>query len=173
MSWNAPVDRVPGELITAAIWNRDQDNFRFLREEYNLGMHRNSNQAIGSGADDNIDWDVEEYDNSFAHDVSTNPDEWTYPVAGLYLITGQISWAADSTGRRQVKLNTGAAVLVRELSFAAPPSTGTFIQPVACMEKVSAATVREVAVFQDTGGDLNLQSGVTGTALQVALLYQD
>jgi len=65
-------------------------------------LSKTGNQSINNLSITAITWDTELKDTNAFHDNSTNNSRITIPAGkgGLYLITGQVSYAANSTGYR-------------------------------------------------------------------------
>lgn len=101
------------------------------------------------------EWDTDSY-----HDPGgANPSRLTFPAGleGVYRVTATAVFAANSTGRRLIRIQkNGSAVVGRSDQNA----TGTGVTTVAAVAEVSVAASDyvEVYVFQDSGGSLNLDT---------------
>lgn len=124
--------------------------------------YHNADQSLSNITLTAIALNSERNDTDVIHDTSTNNSRLTCKTAGVYLIVGQLTYAANATGIRkcairfngttyignQDNLNSGA-------SLACPVSTAT-IYPMAVNDYV------EMVGYQDSGGSLNVMTAPGG-----------
>jgi len=120
--------------------------------------------ALTNAAFTSIQFQSEDYDTVSGHDNVTNNSRYTCQVAGLYVFTGKVAFAANATGQRAMQwaLN-GTAVSGSQDSWPA----------VAAVERQFVATTYEAVLavndyvelqaFQDSGGSLNTSVATAGT----------
>jgi len=129
-----------------------------------LMLSRNATQSISSGVDTAISWDtkIRTIGGPASWWSSGDPTAIVCPWVGVYLVTVNIAWAQNATGYRVVRLNQGSTlgtsnyianytIKSTEASEAAEYSFITKHVDVA-----TAGQVYKIAVWQNTGGALNL-----------------
>lgn len=107
------------------------------------------------GVGTSLTFDSERFDTRSLHSTSANTGRLTAPVAGLYVITAQIEWAANGVGERDLILNlNGTTNIARSLH----PTTavGTTAQSISTLYKLAANDYVQVVVRQTSGGNLNV-----------------
>jgi hypothetical protein len=114
-----------------------------------------------------LPWDAENYDTTAFHDNSTNNTRLTIPSGhgGKYIFIGQVSFAANATGYREIKLvvNGGATFAY---SSSAAYSASNLILNIAAIYFFSAGDYIELYAYQSSGGTLNWnQAGCAGFQL--------
>ncbi len=125
-----------------------------------------SNQAITTGTIAAVSWHATDWDDA-AWWSSGSPTILTVPTGrgGRYLISGNVVFAANSTGRRVVRLEVGSTVKSR---FDGNAVTG---QPTSLASTVIATLIAGDTVtlraFQDSGSTLDLD---VSTAANIAWL---
>ena len=123
-----------------------------------LNISNNSATALGDSAGS---W-TEIYDIGTWHDASTNPDRFTFPTIGYYLVAITQRWATDSAGYREIKVRHTASgstsdILVDRISnvgFTTPYSTASTVVYIA-----NTADYLTVTAYQNSGGTLALEGG--------------
>lgn len=123
---------------------------------------RSTDQSISSGAWTAISFSSATWDDRpsgvSAQWSSGSPTRLTCRANGLYLITGHLSFAGNSTGRRigRVYLNGST-----EIALQSHPAIST--NPVhltfSVLRKLTAGDYIELGAFQDSGGALNVLTG--------------
>jgi len=103
-----------------------------------------------------VTWDSEEYDTDDMHDTVTNNTRITFNTAGKYSILAQSEWEANSGGFRFMdimKNGVDSIARVRNLADNASEHNIAFVGEFAVGDYI------ELEVFQDTGGNLDFESG--------------
>lgn len=123
--------------------------------------YNNANISIGNGSTTAITLNSERYDTDTFHSTSVNTGRLTVPagLAGTYLISAAVSFASNATGARAIQLwvNGGGAVIATTFVPATGGGLPTDIA-VSTLYRLSAADYIELAVYQSSGGSLNLTS---------------
>jgi hypothetical protein len=65
---------------------------------------RTSAQTINSGSFTPINLTTETWDTASMHSTSSNTSRLRAPIAGTYLITANVSWLSNNTGRRSLEI---------------------------------------------------------------------
>jgi hypothetical protein len=124
-----------------------------------------SSQTISNAIDTDLSFDVASYDNdSF---FGLNHTHLTVPVDGVYAITANVYWEANSTETRFVGIckNDGGdcpfsgTVLASQFGLATPAAQGSMAQSVSTQAKLSAGDFVAVGVYQNSGGSLHVEPG--------------
>jgi len=122
-----------------------------------------SNLLIANNAVSNITWNSEIYD--FGAMFAPPALNITIPITGEYLIAGYVEFAANSTGQRGISIATpnGASEdLDLRVDAAASGTTGL---SVSMIYSLTALDTIQLAVFQDSGGNLNILANRCGIAV--------
>lgn len=158
MAYTTPRTWVAGEYPTAAQLNANvRDNVSFLANPPACRVYHNANQTTTTAVHLSLALNSERYDTASMHSTVTNNSRITIPVAGLYLVTGHLEWAAgNTTGVRQAEL------FLNGLTFIAMQSAAGVAQiiqmTVSTVYKFAAADYVELAAFQNSGVGLNINS---------------
>jgi uncharacterized protein YjbI with pentapeptide repeats len=124
-------------------------------------VRRTTSQSIPSGSFNAIQLTSETWDNGGLHS-NVNNTRLTAPIDGVYLITANVFWAANTTGRRDL----GIAVNGGFVAFDARPATSAVSEvPLAVTTTylLEAGDFVEAKVEQTSGGALNLDAGSGGS----------
>lgn len=152
------------ELITVQKMNEQwQDNISLLlnppacRVYNNAGLTHTSTgnwQALSG-------FNSERYDTASMHSTSVNTGRITVPIAGLYLITGNVEFAANGTGIRGIKVRANGTTDLGAIFF--PNNGGSLGTGVALatVYKLAANDYIELHAFQNSGGNLGLSSAAS------------
>jgi hypothetical protein len=104
-----------------------------------------------------VTFDSERFDPNAMHDTSTNTTRITAVNAGYYLIGGSVTWTANATGRRIIRIlyNNTTQIAGQE----GDPTTNTALQmSVATFYQLAATDYVEFGVYQNSGGNLNVNA---------------
>jgi hypothetical protein len=119
-----------------------------------------ANQSIANATETALTFDAEVYDIGAVHSTSSNTSRFTVPASagGLYIAIGQVEFASNVTGQRQMRIRTNgsAAAYSGWVVMQAVTSGGaaTKFQTMAILA-LAAADYVEFMVYQDSGGALN------------------
>lgn len=130
---------------------------QFATSVYNSAAQTLTNNTITA-----ITFDTESYDRGSCHDNAVNPARITVPTggAGLWIFGGFITYAANNTGSRAATLRgNGAATLAQTRVLTNTTAAALTSIPVTAIVSVVDADYVELLGFQDSGGNLNANSG--------------
>lgn len=143
-------------------------NFKRLSEAVNhpVPQARVTNNAALSPANNTptaLTFNTERFDSGDLHSLSVNTGRLTAPITGLYAVGCMVEFAANATGIRSVQIRLTTVGGVGPTTIAADtrvPLTGavTICSPVPAVWQFTAGDWVDVAVFQTSGGALNVQS---------------
>jgi hypothetical protein len=165
MAYVTPRTWTTGELATAAMLNQDvRDNVAFLANPPACRVYHNATQTVATSTRTALAFNTERYDTAAMHDTATNNSRITFPVAGLYLITGHVEWAlnADPDGLRQLEIRANGSdsqILAIQGSVFNPAST-TLEQSISTVHKFAAAEYVQLTAFQNSGSTFTINSVV-------------
>lgn len=134
------------------------DSTDFVRDiAYKVSAYRDNTAftLTTSGTLYAIPLNAEEFDSHSQHDNSTNPERLTCVKAGVYLITGQVSFAANATGNRDALLRVNGTNYVGQTRYLTMASGSTSV-PVFAMVELAVGDYVELIGRQYSGGSLNL-----------------
>lgn len=120
-------------------------------------VYRTLPQTIPNTTATVIAFGPERYDNDGIHDSAANTSRLTAPVSGIYQITGQIAWAANATGVRQLKVTLNGATDIAVIT-ASITADAAHRQQITTLYKLEFGDYVELAVYQSSGGNLNVDA---------------
>jgi hypothetical protein len=122
-------------------------------------LSRSGSLTVTTSTTTPVDWNTEESDVGGLHDNVTNPERITVPTGGnrgIWLLTATIDWAANATGYRSMSIVKNGTTTLAQNSVANIGGTvGPIHGAVAIDPAPSVGDWYRVAVFQDSGGNLN------------------
>lgn len=132
-------------------------------------------QSINDSANLQVLFDTQVFDNGGCVDLGNN--QLVAPVAGTYVITTGIRWAANATGVRLVQFVQGVSFdmisAFDQRNGASSQETSQVISEVFQVSSVNAPATIAVNVLQTSGGALNIGAGAsTPTFASIGLLYE-
>lgn len=122
-------------------------------------VRRTIDQSIADNTNTVIQFNSEAFDTAAMHDNTTNNTRLTAPVAGKYLVTGNVAWAASGVDRRLIEFSKTSGVTqttVAENTVDPVQTAVTTIQGLSTVVDMAGGDYVELAVFQHTGGALNV-----------------
>ncbi|MBI4637673.1 MAG: hypothetical protein HY727_15150 [Candidatus Rokubacteria bacterium] len=120
--------------------------------------YHNADQAITTATETALALNSERYDTDGIHDTVTNNSRLTCQTAGKYLIVGIARFKEHATGQRRLSIQlNGVTVIARATE---PTNSGTAVTElaVATVYDLAATDYVELIAYQDSGGNLNVES---------------
>jgi hypothetical protein len=112
-----------------------------------------------------ISWDGEVYDTDTMHDSGSNPSRIVFQTAGLWLITGVLGVASNTSGNRQIEMRLNSAgsssggTSLRTWVY--PPASGaTTAVPFNLQRLFTATDYIEVFGLQTSGSTLSVNGSM-------------
>lgn len=137
-------------------------------------LKKSANQSIANNTGTAITFDQENFDTDGFHSTSTNTSRITIPSgkAGYYLITGTLSYAANSTGGRWCFVKKNGAAYIGPWSMQAPTASGQWAAgAISHIGNFAQGDYIELFAEHTAGTSLNVNGGSEeGTVLQVEFL---
>ncbi len=134
--------------------NTDYD---IIATPFGVEVNISGAEAITTSSATFISFDDEQQDIYGLHDTSTNPDRVQIPLNGWYDMSCAASFAANSSGRRQLFISQGAAPTHMGIQQYPAYTSGGLPMAMAVNRYLVAGEYVKCGVFQDSGGDLNIQ----------------
>ncbi len=110
-----------------------------------------------------LSWDTDIYDTDNFHDTSTNNNRITIPTGldGYYLVGAVVRYSGNTDGARDIRIEkNGTRVWLGQTTY---PSTTTGAEvSTSVVLYLAAGDYIEVAVWQNSGSTLKIESGTTG-----------
>ena len=104
----------------------------------------------------------EVYDSHTQHDNSTNPERFVCKKAGVYIVVGMVSYAANATGTRDALLRVNGSTYVGNNRYLAMTSGSTSV-PVSAIVDLEVNDYVELIGRQYSGGSLTLYYANSGS----------
>ena len=126
---------------------------------------RTSAQSVPSAADTTVVWQAAEYDSRPSGLAQWTSAGFVCRVAGIYNVTAVWPWAANATGRRNMKLllNGTSPTSNGIIGDAIPASAWENITSVSDQIALNVGDTLRMVVAQDSGGNLNGGKGASAT----------
>lgn len=145
-----------GDTVPASWFDQARDNLEHLARPAGCVVERTASVTLSNNTSTEIEFTAADLrDTDSFHDTGTNPERITIPsgLGGWYIVTAQVSFAANSSGRRFIgwRINgSGAGV---QLSVSPDPTNTCVLQ---CTGELllSAGQYLSVGVLQSSGGNL-------------------
>jgi len=149
--------RITGNLNVTGDLNITGDlNVEGTFNDVSVKVTKTTDQSIPNNVLTMVNWDSEEYDTDDMHDTVINNSRITFNTAGKYSILAQSEWGINSGGFRFMdimKNGVDSIARVRDLADNAAEHNIAFVGEFAVGDYI------ELEVFQDTGGNLDFESG--------------
>lgn len=138
--WGNPIQAASGSGYTQGARVYDSDG---------QTINNNSLTAIG--------FDSERYDTDTCHDAGSNT-KLTATTAGKYIIIGNVQWAANTTGRRELAIRMDGTTYIGT-DTRDPAVNVSYYQQVSTIWDMAATHYVELMVYHniDGGGTLNIE----------------
>ncbi len=98
-------DKVSGDVFSETMWDTHiRDNINNMIVPPAAGIRKAAVQSLANNTLTTFTFDTENFDTDTLHDNVTNNSRITYGTTGVYVVTAYASWAANTTGRREIQL---------------------------------------------------------------------
>jgi hypothetical protein len=140
--------------VAPATWgDQIHSNLEFLIDPPGCSVFDSGTQSIADLTQTAMLADSENFDNDAMHSTVTNTSRITCQTAGRYLLTANVSFVANATGRREVRFRVNGSTIINGILYT---SHGTDIwRGSVCRTVVLNATdYVECMVHQNSGAAL-------------------
>jgi hypothetical protein len=108
-----PAQEAPGLPVASSLWNAQvRDGYGFL---LNVPVFVGTQTAAQSNIVDNtwtpINLNTSQVDTYSGHSNTVNNSRYVAQLAGYYIVTGVVCWAANATGARAVRIHVNGVVV--------------------------------------------------------------
>lgn len=126
-------------------------------------VYNSVNISISNGTPVNLTADSERWDTDGIHSTISNLDRLVCQTAGTYIIFGNAAFAANVNGRRRLllRLNAGATNIAVDQRNASV--SGTTTCTIVTKYRLSVSDYVVFAVYQDSGGSLNVEASLNNS----------
>lgn len=173
MAWTAVFTFLVGGVVTAAQLNSYlSDNTDYLKTDLDTHVaagpfsdhgvnpsvcaYHNAAQTIANATDTYLVFNSERWDNASMHSTSSNTGRLVAPVAGKYLVTARILWAASNTAYHRIQFYTNRTDNWHtevKMNPTTDESGGTMVSAV---DDLALNDYMEVRVYHKHGGNLDV-----------------
>lgn len=118
-------------------------------------------QSLSNDTDTISTFNTETFDVDGYHDNSVNNSRLTIPTGktGYFLIVAQNTWAANTTGTRNMRIKKNGSTYIAASESPANVSSFNKADTISSIAYLVATDYVEVEVYQNSGGSLNVNSG--------------
>ncbi len=138
----------------AATTSNDLSKFQSATQARS-SAYRSSTQSISNASWVALSFDSNAYDYGPVHSTTSNATRFTAPATGEYHLVGQVTFAADTTGQRGIRIiKNGTVAAAYTLVDATGGGHYTYLNASASVE-MTAGDYVEVQVYQNRGSALS------------------
>lgn len=161
------VDADPSRPNNGDIWfNSNTNLLKFVDENATVRLvtpsqvyGRSSSTSATQSFTTATDTQITAFDSSAGNGVTVGAGSLTINTAGRYMVNARVTWTANVTGLRRLRLLKGATQVAIDLQT--PSSTLAFQNTITLAEYVFAAgDVLTLYGYQNSGGALSLNAGL-------------
>ena len=174
MSWgNRPVNwDAPGQPDLGEDRQKILDQIEFLTSPPMAELRRTTAFSIPNSSTTAIQFDSAVIDN-YSGWVAGSPSRWTVPVAGIYLVSGLLSWASNATGLRTAEIGVNGTTVPGTQTRITPVSgSATAIPTLAKLITLAVNDYVELRSFQSSGGALNTDAALTDDYTSISICWK-
>lgn len=158
MPYTSPGDVTTGTTITSAWGNLVGDATDYLANPPACRAYHNAAQSPANNTETALALNSERYDTNSMHDTVTQNSRITFTTAGLYVVNGSASWAANATGVRQIGIRLGGVTYIAVELELTPGGTIVCQQTISTTYKFTAGQYVELVAYQNSGAALAVNS---------------
>lgn len=119
-------------------------------------VYNNANISIGNATNTILTFNSERWDTTAGiHSLVTNTSRLTCPIAGKYLIGGNVRWDANATGVRDLQILLNNTTYIGRVYMGATAAIN-YAQSIVTLYDLAAGDYVELRVYQNSGGALDV-----------------
>ena len=122
-------------------------------------VYNSANISIPNATTTVLTFNTERYDTNNLHSTSSNTSRITFQSAGKYELSAVVRFAANGTGTRYIQFRLNGTTFIASESSGAVTSGDAVDLSISTLYNFAANDYVEVAVYQNSGGALNVVSG--------------
>lgn len=156
--WDLPEDREQflEILLRSILIAIDADLKTYAGTPYAARVYNSANISVSNVTGTALTFNSEVRDDGSLHDTGSNTDRLTAPVAGWYLVWGNLEFASNATGFRTLSFRVGATPDIHGAEQAVAVSGDVTIVASACLVHLNANDYVRMFAYQNSGGALNV-----------------
>ncbi|MGE5592880.1 MAG: hypothetical protein ACM3X3_04240 [Betaproteobacteria bacterium] len=116
----------------------------------------NAAQSIANVTNTVLAFNSERFDTDGIHDTAINNSRLTCKTAGKYYIAGNVRFASNSTGFRELNIILNGSTIIARVALPAASASPTVLQ-IATVYDLAVGNYVELIVYQNSGGALNVE----------------
>jgi hypothetical protein len=129
-------------------------------------------QSVTASTFTALTFTAEDLDSHGGHSTSSNTSRYTAQVAGWYLLSGKVAWAASTTGRRaSAWAKNGSIINASQINYDVDSATGAEHSAATILVSLAVTDYVELQVFQDTAGALSTDVSNAAVQSYMAVLW--
>lgn len=128
-----------------------------------------SNISIGTSSETALALDSEAFDTDAIHDTSTNTSRLTCKTAGVYIIGGNVEFAANGNGTRTARIRLNGTTFIGSQKTLSPTLSPAMVS-VVTIYSLSVGDYVELTAIQSSGGNLDVLALSNSPTLWMAKL---
>lgn len=129
----------------------------YIGDDKSARVFHSANQSLTDATVTVLAFDSERFDTDTIHDTATNNSRLTATTAGKYWIHGQVNYADNATGRRDLTIRLNGTTTIADVRVNPISGADTTVE-VSTFYDLSATDYVELLAFQNSGGALNVQA---------------
>lgn len=159
VTWDIPLARLDVNLAgVITVTDRRVWLYQLMNNAPCARAYHDVNQAIPSGAWTPLAFNQERFDNDAIHDLVANNSRLTCQTPGKYQITGQVRFALSGAGTvRNIEIYLNGATSLA-WATALPSGAASMNFTITTLYTLALGDFVQLRAFQDTGGNLNVDS---------------
>lgn len=136
-----------------------------------VSAFNNATQSVNDSTNTALTFNTEDYQVGTSHSTGSNTSRFVAQSAGIYLICGATSFAANATGVRQAFFRKNGATALNGQQRQQNLAASQVNMNVGCLQTTLALSdYLELVVFQNSGGALNVGDNSAGTESTVQFM---
>lgn len=121
-------------------------------------VYNNANISLTNSTNTALTFNTERFDTDTIHDLVTNTGRLTCKTAGVYHIIGQVEFAPNATGLRQLQIRVNGTTTIDGVILNQMGAGTQVIAKVDTLYQLAVNDYVELMAFQSSGGALNVTS---------------
>lgn len=132
-------------------------------------VRRSSTQSIPNNTATAISFTTEVHDTGDDNWSVGSPTRLTAQKTGSYITTGNLRWANNTSGRRQLQIRLNGSAIIGRIELG-PNSVGNADMHITAIYELSSSDYVELLAFQNSGAALNVLSATMNPWFAIARL---
>lgn len=162
MAWATPPTATTGVVYTESNLNTLRDDLLWLASPPMAHVYNSADLTIANNTETTLTFNSEVFDVGGLHSTASNTGRLTCTYTGYYIVTANVKWEANATGRREVTLRVnGSTYVAAEAIDNVGASANSNMSITSGVIALNSTDYVEVRAYQDSGGDLVVVSAAS------------